>query len=182
MRAFLRPHPQLPKVTVVTMKSPMSTQQLDTSRPSGMELAGMKIRLAFAALLLGSCSGCYDGEELVTQARSAALNTRLAEVDFGTFHTSLPRDPKSGSITELSLHVFGTVPHYRVAAIERQLKTDEYRVRHETLAALRGATREELAEPSLTSLRTRIEHIVNSILDEAPIKGVGFYKVTIRQM
>jgi hypothetical protein len=140
-----------------------------------------KKSLALAALLLGSTSGCYDGDELITQARSAALVTRLAEIDLGSYHTSLPRDPKSGSVTNLSLHIFGNVPHYRVAEIERQLKIDEYRLRHETIAAVRATTSEELADPGLKSLRGRIENIVNGILHEAPVQAIGFYEVAIRQ-
>jgi hypothetical protein len=167
---------------VVTMKSATTRRRLNNSQPGGLNAGGLIPPLVAAALLLASCAGCYDGEELVTQVRSAALNTRLAEVDLGLFHTTLPRDGKTGSITELSLHIFGTVPRYRVPAVEKQLKTDEYRLRHETLAAVRGSSREELAEPSLNSLRTRIERIVNNIFDEAPIKDIGFYKVTIRHL
>lgn len=145
--------------------------------------APLAVRLGWAAaiLCLALCAGCYDGDVLVTQARSAALNTRLAEVDLGSFHTTLPRDPKSGSIPELNVHIFGTVPRYRVPAIEKQLKTDEFRLRHETLAAVRASTREELAEPGLTKLRARIERIINAILDDAPVKTIGFYDVTIHQ-
>jgi hypothetical protein len=168
--------------TVVTMKQIMTKGQSEACGPAGSKCTGRKAPLSIVALLLGSIFGCYDGDELVTQARSAAVSTRLAEVDLGAFHTSLPRDPKSGSVTKLSLHIFGNVPHYRVGAIERQLRIDEYRLRHETIAAVRATTREELADPSLQSLRERIEHIVNGILEEAPVKTIGFYEVAIRQM
>jgi len=139
------------------------------------------LALATAAFVSGLCSGCYDGEVLVNQARSAALNTRLAEVDLGKFQTTLPRHPDSRSLTELDMHIFGTVPRYRVPEIEKQLKTEEYRLRYETLVALRKSTREELSEPSLAQLRTRIEDVVNGILADAPIKTIGFYAVTMRQ-
>jgi hypothetical protein len=147
----------------------------------GRKSVGRRISLLLAALVVALDSGCYDGEVLVTQARSAALNTRLAEIDFGSFHTSLPRDPKTGFITELGLRIFGSVAHYRVAAISRQLTIDEYRLRHEIIAAIRATSNEELAEPSLKSLRARIEHIVNGILEESPVEAIGFYEVTIRQ-
>ncbi|HVT28703.1 MAG TPA: hypothetical protein VHE81_11875, partial [Lacipirellulaceae bacterium] len=93
--------------------------------------------LAFALLASG---GCYDGTEMLKEAQSAALNTRLAEVDLGTFETTLPRDPDTSHFTELNLHIFGTVPRYRLAAVTRQLKTDEFRVRYETLTAVREST------------------------------------------
>jgi hypothetical protein len=164
------------------MKAIMTTGQPEEFAAAGGKLARQSAPLAFAAILLALTSGCYDGDELVTQARSAAISTLLAEVDFGAFHTSLPRNPNSGSVTELSLHIFGNVPHYRVAAIERQLRIDEYRLRHETIAAVRATTSEELADPALKSLRGRIEHIVNGILEEAPVKSIGFYEVAIRQL
>jgi hypothetical protein len=126
-------------------------------------------------------AGCYDGEALVQQARSSAVKTRLAEVDFGTFQTTLPRDAETSALTELKIHVFGTVPRYRVPDIAKQLKVEEYRLRAETLKAVRHATREELAEPNLTQLRRRIERVVNEILADAPVKSIGFYEVTFHQ-
>jgi hypothetical protein len=136
---------------------------------------------ALVVLGLAACPGCYDGEVLVQQARSSAVKTRLAEIDFGTFRTTLPRDRKNNSFTELELHIFGTVPRYRVPEIKQQLKVEEYRLRHETLAAVRTATRDELAEPSLAQLRQRIEQVVNAVLSDAPVKAIGFYQVTLRE-
>jgi hypothetical protein len=134
-----------------------------------------------AALALLFVTGCYDGDVLVQAARSTAVQTRLAEVDFGTFQIMLPRDPKSGLYTEMKLHVFGTVPRYRESEVKNQLKAEEYRVRAETLGAVRAANRDELAEPSLTKLRERIERVMNQILAEEPVKSVGFYEVSLRQ-
>ncbi len=140
-------------------------------------------KLIRAMVLLCACffAGCYRGEALVNEARSRATKTRLAEVDFGTFQTTLPRDAHAHTLTELKLHVFGTVPRYRVAEIKKQLKYEEYRLRAETLGAVRHATREELSEPSLAQLRKRIEKVLNEILAEKPVKSVGFYEVTLRQ-
>jgi hypothetical protein len=135
--------------------------------------------LASCAAIL--CGGCYDGQALVEAARSTALKTRTAEVDFGKFQTTLPRDPKTKSFTDVQLHIFGTVPRYRVPEIESQLKAELYRVRHETLQAVRTTTRDELAEPSLTQLRERIEEVVNEILVDSPVKSIGFYEVSLRQ-
>jgi hypothetical protein len=137
--------------------------------------------VAATVLVLAAIAGCYDGEALVREARSNALKSRLAEVDFGTFQTTLPRDRKTDSFTELELHIFGTVPRYRVPEIKQQLRVNEYLLRQETLAAVRTATREELAEPSLAQLRDRIESVVNQILNDAPVKAIGFYQVTLRQ-
>ncbi len=140
-----------------------------------------KFWLAIAAFALGALSGCYDGSAMVKQAQSAALNARLAEVDLGKFQTTLPRDPNTNNFTALDLHIFGTVPRYRLAAVNRQLKTDDFRLRAETLAAVRRSTREELADPNYAQLRTRLEKVVNSVLEDAPVKEIGFYQLTMRQ-
>jgi len=163
------------------MKTIMTTRQHKEIERRAGKLAGQTIVFPLAAVVALWISGCYDGQVLVTRARSAALDTRLAEIDLGSFHTSLPRDPESGLITELGLHIFGNVPHYRVAAINRQIGIEEYRLRHEIIAAVRATSNGELAEPSLKSLRARIELIVNGILEEAPVEAIGFYEVTIRQ-
>jgi hypothetical protein len=134
--------------------------------------------LALMAILL---AGCYDREALLTEARSTAMNTRLAEVDLGRFFTTLPRPHNSAGFTEIDVHFFGAVPRYQVPTVTKQLKAEEYRLRHETLAAVRSATPDELAEPNLTKFRARIERVVNSILGESPIDSIGFYQITLRQ-
>jgi hypothetical protein len=127
-------------------------------------------------------SGCYDGDALLEQARSAAQRTRSAEVDLGTYITTLPKNAEAKALPDLELHFFGTVPRYRVPVIKRQIKAEEYRLRHEVIAAVRTAPVEELAEPNLTQLRTRIEKVVNGILEESPVNSIGFYsfRVTYR--
>jgi hypothetical protein len=135
----------------------------------------------WASCIALTCCGCYDGQALVEAARSTALKTRTAEVDFGLFQTTLPRDPNTQSFTDVRLYIFWTVPRYRVPEIELQLKAEQYRVRHETLQAVRTTTPDELAEPSLTQLRERIEQVVNEILAESPVKSIGFYEVSLRQ-
>jgi hypothetical protein len=92
----------------------------------------------------------------------------------------MPKDPTTNSLTELELHLFGTVARYRVPTVERQLKSDDYRLRHELLAAVRQATPGELAEPNLTQLRLRIEKVVNEILKDSPVEMIGFYEVRIK--
>jgi len=127
-----------------------------------------------------ACFGCYDGSAMVKQAQSAALNSRLAEVDLGKFQTTLPRDPESSRYTALDLHLFGTVPRAHLSTVAKQIKADEFRLRHEMLTAIRKSTRDELAEPNLAQLRSRIEKVVNEILADSPIKEIGFYQLTMR--
>ena len=114
---------------------------------------------------------------MIEEARNAALNTRLAEIDLGTYHTILPHDQHTSAVVELEFRIFGTVGRYSVPAVESQLAADGFRVRHETLAAVRKATREELADPDFAQLRARIETVVNSILTDAPVKSIGFYEI-----
>ena len=135
-----------------------------------------------AALLLGLglCAGCYDGDALVNDVHSAALRSRLVEVDLGSFRTTMPRERNASETTELELHFFGTVLRYQVPGIEKQLQEDGYRLRHETISAVRQATPEELAEPDFSRLRARIEQVVNRVLSDAPVKSIGFYDVRMK--
>jgi len=130
--------------------------------------------LAAWAVCLAVCGGCYDSRALVEQVRSDALRNRLHEVDLGVYQTTMPRDPVTNSFVEMKLHLFGTVPQYRIPAIEKQLKSEGYRLRYETLAAIRHTKSAELAEPDLAHLRSRLTKVVNNVLTEAPIKSVGF--------
>ena len=131
-------------------------------------------------LLLTISGGCYDGEALLKQAQSTALNASLAEVDLGEFSTTLPRDLDTGRYTSIDLHIFGTVPRSRLSEVKKQLKYEDYRLRHETLTAVRQSTRDELTDPTLAKLRARLEQVVNQVLDDAPVKEIGFYQLTVR--
>lgn len=131
-------------------------------------------------LMLCLVGGCYDGEAMIESTRSQVLKTRDAEIDLGKYHTTMPRDEYTNALTDITVHVFGMVPRYRVAEIRRQLKADEFRLRHSTLTAVRGTTREELAEPDLTKLRARIGKVVNEVLVDAPVKRIGFYEVQLQ--
>jgi hypothetical protein len=135
---------------------------------------------ALPVLFCAACIGCYDGSALIHQARSAAQSTRLAEIDLGTYHTTMPKDPATKSLTELELHLFGAAPRYHAATIERRLRSEDYRLRHELLAAVRQASAAELSEPDLTRLRARIEMVVNEILKDSPIESIGFYDVRLQ--
>jgi hypothetical protein len=138
-------------------------------------------RFALTALAATTFTGCYDGELLVQAARSTAVKTRVAEVDFGTLQTTLPRDPNTSLFTEIKIRVFGTVRRNRESEVKKQLKAEEYRVRAATLGAIRAASRDELAEPNLTQLRERIQRIMNEILADQPVTSIGFYEVSLRQ-
>lgn len=134
-----------------------------------------------ALLVLGATllAGCYDGESLVREARSATTSPRLAEVDLGIFQVTLPRDPRSGLWTDLNLHIFGTVPRSRRSAVKKQLQANEYLLRHETLAALRGTDAEELTDPELAQLRQRVQRVVNELFPDTPVQSIGFYQITL---
>jgi len=138
-------------------------------------------RLFAPALLLaiGLSSGCYNGDALINEVRSVAIQTRLVEVDLGTYKTTMPRKRTDTDTTAIELHIFGTVARYRVPEIESHLAEDGFRLRHETLAAVRQTTATELAEPNLTALRTRLEKVINDQLGEAPVKSIGFYEVKL---
>jgi hypothetical protein len=147
--------------------------------PSSIHQLLRSLCLLIGLLLATVNTGCYDGGVLLEQARSAAQRTRSAEVDLGTYRTTLPKDAQTKSLTDLELHFFGTVPRYRVPVIERQIKAEEYRLRHEVIAAVRNSPVEELAEPNLTQLRARIEKVVNGIFEESPVNSIGFYSIRV---
>jgi hypothetical protein len=136
---------------------------------------------AFSVLAIATlaCAGCYDAHALVDQVRTDALRSRLHEVDLGTYRTTMPRDPKTNLLMEMELHLFATVPQYKIRSIEERLEADNYRLRYETLAAIRETKGDELAEPDLTHLRGRLTQVVNNILTDSPLKSVGIQEIKI---
>ena len=134
---------------------------------------------AALALSLLASTGCYDAHALIEQVRTDALRNRLHEVDLGTFRTTMPRDPKTNLLMQMEVHLFGTAPQYRIHSIENRLESDGYRLRSETLAAIRETSGDELAEPDLTHLRTRLEQVVNNVLSDSPVKSIGIEELKI---
>jgi hypothetical protein len=133
---------------------------------------------ALAIATLG-CGGCYDAHALVDQVRTDALRNSFHEVDLGTYRTTMPRDPKTTLLMDMELHLFATVPQYKIRAIEERLETGSYQLRSETLSAIRETSGDELAEPDLTHLRGRLTQVVNKILVDAPLKTIGIQDITI---
>jgi len=161
----------------IPQRSPANTTMMRFPATSSIRSGSSACLLALA--LIGFV-GCYDGQALLAQAQSKALNASLAEVDLGTYRTTLPRDPETGRYFELNVHIFGTVPRSRLAEAKKIVRGAEFRVRQETLAAVRQCSRDELTDPALAQLRARIEEVVNRVLAEAPLKEVGFYQLTVR--
>jgi hypothetical protein len=136
----------------------------------------MRAVLAAGAL---SLAGCYDASALVEQVRTDALRSRTDEIELGFYRTTMPRDRATNSFVEMEVRMFGTVPQYRISAIEKQMKADGYRLRAATLAAIRQTTADELAEPNLTHLRERLTLVANSVLENAPIESIGIEHLRI---
>lgn len=142
---------------------------------------------ARAALLIGttpaalSLGGCYNSEALLKEVRSHALRGQTHEINLGLYRTTMPRDPNTNLLTEVELQLFGTVPQYKISAIQKQLQADAPRLRFETLKAIRETTAEELVEPSLGKLRARLMHVANNVIKDAPIQSIGVEKIRIAE-
>jgi hypothetical protein len=131
------------------------------------------------ALAVAALSGCYDSKALVDQVRSDALRGQTHEINLGLYRTTMPRDLNTGTLTEIELRLFGTVPKYKIPAIERQLKADGYKLRYDTIVAIRQTTADELGEPNLGQLRTRLMKVANDVIKDAPIQSIGVEKIRI---
>lgn len=136
---------------------------------------------ASCALCLVVATGCYNSKALVAQVRSEALRGQTHEIDLGLYRTTLPRDPNTNTLTEIELRMYGTVPQYKIPIIEKQLKADDYKLRYDMLVAIRKTTAEELGEPNLGQLRTRMMKVANGVLKDAPIQAIGVEKIRIAE-
>ena len=142
-------------------------------------MAWRRVGGAICALSLAVSTGCYDAKALVDQVRTDALRSQTQEIDLGLYRTTMPRDPITNTLTEIELRLFGTVPRYKIPTIQKQLKADAYKLRSDTLVAIRKTTAEELGEPDLGQLRTRLMQVANDVLADAPIQSIGVEKIRI---
>ena len=131
---------------------------------------------AWAAVgALAALVGCYDIEAL-EQARHEETNlVKLAEVDLGAFHVTLPQATSEAGGCVVDFHAFGRVASRDQAKVAQELEERRPELRSRMLLALRAMTAEELEEPSLDSLRESIAAAINQALDKKRVKNVGFY-------
>jgi hypothetical protein len=137
------------------------------------------VGVVLAATGLVACGGCYDSHALLEQVKTDAQRNQLHEVDLGFYRTTMPHEASGPGLAAVEVQLFGTVPQYRISAIEKQLKADNYRLRFETIEAIRSASRDELAEPDLTRLRARLTKVANGVLEDAPIQSLGIEKFRV---
>lgn len=121
--------------------------------------------------------GCYDADGLVEQARAQAVRNRLEEAPIGEFNVTLPRDDQIGETTEMRLRVFGESERFKIEDIVAEVDAKRAMIEDQTLRTLREASRHELAEPDLESIRERLLTVFNGVLSDSPLESVGFYEV-----
>jgi hypothetical protein len=127
--------------------------------------------------VLCATMGCYDNDKLLDAAHNRAIRTRLEEVRLGQFRTTLPRTELDPTPIEIEAELFGTTVRHKVPKLEETLKSNDYRLRHAVIIALRQTTAAEIADPNLVAFRERLLQVVNGTLGETPVESVGLRTV-----
>lgn len=134
--------------------------------------------LAFTATLIGLLTtGCYSSEGLVSKTRNKAIRSRIDEVELGSFRVTLPRDITTGEMTEINLRLFGVSERYKINEIQADLEARGPKIEDTAIRTLRMTQREDLVDPDLKKLRTRLLAAMNEELNGAPLRSIGFYEV-----
>ena len=131
--------------------------------------------------VLVTCSGilgCYDGQALIDARREVAVRARLVEVDLGEYQVTLPRPYSKLERAQVDFHVFGQIAHSDLKQAKKTLKARDPDLRHRLLLAVRQMNMDEIADPSLKSLRANIVEAVNEMVEGEPVQSVGFYSFT----
>ncbi len=112
---------------------------------------------------------------MIESRRIIAIRTRLEEVDLGNFRVTLPHAAERTKSSELHFHIFGQVANRDLDVVEEMLTKMEPEIRHQVLIVARLMTVEDLEDPKLTTLRSRVAEVVNESLEGKPVQAVGFY-------
>ncbi len=124
---------------------------------------------------LAALAGCYDAVAMKEERHDDATLTKLAEVDLGTYHITLPLATGDTGGGVVDFHAFGRVSRRDRAAVAKAVEERRAELRSHMLLAIRGVTSEELEEPELTALRAEIARVINRALDKDRVKNVGFF-------
>jgi flagellar basal body-associated protein FliL len=134
-------------------------------------------------LSLTTLAGCYDAGALKETRQDEATVTKLAEVDLGTYHITLPLATGDTGGGVVDFHAFGRVSHGDSAAVAQAVEERRAELRSHMLLAIRSVTNEELEEPKLGALRVEITKVINAALDKtAHVKNVGFYSFSFTEL
>jgi len=134
---------------------------------------GLPVLLVLVSL---TSAGCFNAEAMIESRRLVATRARLEEVDLGEFRVTLPHAVQKTDSSELRFQVFGQVANRDLHNVEEMLKQHGPEVRHNILIVARQMSVEDLEDPKLTALRSRIAQVVNESLEDNPVQSVGFYR------
>lgn len=130
-----------------------------------------------ALTCLAALTGCFDAERLTKARRDIANGYMLVEVDLGEYHVPLPTLPNMPGGGVIDFHAFAQVANREKKSVQEQLAPREPELRHRILLAVRELDQTQIDQPELNSLREAVAAVVNGMLPEEPIQGVGFYRV-----
>jgi hypothetical protein len=153
--------------------------RLDENPGSSVTLQRLTIRVGLLVVLLlasGALVGCFNADAMIESRRVVAVRKRLVEVDLGEYRVTLPQAAKRTESPELHFHVFGQVANRDLDDIEEMLEKKGPEIRHDVLIVARMMTIEDLEDPKLAALRSRISQVVNDSLEGEPVQEVGFYR------
>jgi hypothetical protein len=132
--------------------------------------------MALAALLAVAAPGCYDRDAIVEARHEETKLVPLKEIDVGEFRITLPHSPGAPGGGVVEFHAFGQVAARDSDDVAGALALNAPELRYRVLLLVRSLTRQELDEPTLTTLRAGIAEVANSALDKKRIKNIGFYR------
>lgn len=129
-----------------------------------------------ALLGLAALAGCYDSEAMKASRHDDATVTKLAEVDLGKFHVTLPLATGDTGGGVVDFHAFGRVSRRDLPAVAKAVEERRSELRSHMLLAIRSATSKQFEEPKLDALREEIAKVINGALEKGRVKNVGFYR------
>jgi hypothetical protein len=124
---------------------------------------------------LSSIAGCLSSEAIEQARHDETSMTKLAEVDLGEFHVTLPQATSEAGGGVVDFHAFGRVARDDETSVSSAIAERRPELRAQMLLALRSITADELAEPAVGKHRAQIATVINGALEKPSVKNVGFY-------
>jgi hypothetical protein len=127
-------------------------------------------------------SGCFNADRLIAARRDAANGYKLAEVDLGEFHVTLPKLPGAEGGGVVEFHLFGQVANRDKSTVIEQIELRQPELRYRVLLSVRNLDQQRIDEPRLSKLRESMAKVVNEMLGEELIQSVGFFRFAYRAL
>ena len=106
---------------------------------------------------------------------------KFAELDLGEYKLT-HAGPGEGKMATIAFHLYAIVPDEKLATLTEKIPAHEKRMRDTILSTVHEATYDDLNEPFMPTVKARLAHSINHVLNALEVRDVVFSNLSTKLM